>query len=105
MVTGLGLLHGEVAGLLLVRHENEYDLTIQAETLAVSGAKLPAGEEREERARLEERVSRLRHLLDTLDLLYTSFLKRRLGTDWPKEQGQMQRWLQRDEKALMAAAG
>lgn len=90
------------AGLLLVRHENEYDLTLQAETLAVGGAKLPAGEESEERARLEERVRRLRHLLDTLDLLYGVFLARRLGKDWPKEQDRMQRWLQHDEKARMA---
>jgi hypothetical protein len=91
--------------MLLVRHENEYDLTLQAETLAVRGAKLPAGEEGEDRARLEERVSRLRHLLVTLDLLYAAFLTRRLGADWPKEQGHMQRWLQRDETARRAAAG
>ena len=29
------------AGMILVRHEQQYELTLQAETLAVSGAKLP----------------------------------------------------------------
>ena len=56
------------AGLILVRHDQQYELTLQAETLAVSGAKLPASEEGEERAKQEERVGQLRHLVETLDL-------------------------------------
>ena len=68
------------AGLILVRHDQQYELTLQAETLAVSGAKLPEAEEREERARLEERVSQVRHLIETVDLLYDAFLERRLAT-------------------------
>jgi hypothetical protein len=34
------------AGLTLVRHDQQYELTLQAETLAVSGTKLPAGRRR-----------------------------------------------------------
>src|ERR1700694_394993 len=78
------------AGMILVRHDQQYEFTLQAETLAVSGAKLPADEEGEERVRLEERVGQLRHLIETVDLLYGTFLKRRLGTDWPKELVRMQ---------------
>jgi hypothetical protein len=90
------------AGLILVRHDNQVELTLQAETLAVGGAKLPAGEEGEERTRLEERVSRLRHLIETVDLLFGVFLKRRLGSDWPTELACMQRWLRQEERGRAA---
>src|SRR5205823_3639344 len=91
------------AGLIVVRHEQQYELTLQAETLAVSGAKLPAGEEGEARARLEERAAHLRHLIETVELLYATFLQRRLSADWPKELERMQKWLQREERGRLAA--
>jgi hypothetical protein len=93
------------AGLTLVRHDHQYELTLQAETLAVSGARLPAPEEVEERARLEERVTLLRHLLETVDLLYDAFGRVRLGESWPKELVKMQKWLQRDERGRLSAIG
>jgi hypothetical protein len=92
------------AGLILVRHGHQYELTLQAETLAVSGAKLPATEEGEERARLEERVDQVRHLVETVDLLYGLFLGRRLGSGWLEELSRMQHWLQRDESPRLAEA-
>jgi hypothetical protein len=91
------------AGLTLVRHDQQYELTLQAELLGVSGAKLPVSEEREERPRLEERVGQVRHLVETLDLLYAAFLRRRLGDEWAKELERLQRWLQRDEKGRRQA--
>jgi hypothetical protein len=93
------------AGLTLVRHDRQYEVSLQAETLAVSGARLPAPEEGEERARLEERVTLLRHLLETLDLLYDSFGKVRLGENWPKELARVQKWLQREERNRVSAVG
>jgi len=81
------------AGLTLVRHDRQYELTIHAETLAISGAKLPEPQAEEDRARLEERVTLLRHLVETLDLLYDAFGQRRTGSDWAKELGRMQKWL------------
>jgi hypothetical protein len=81
------------AGLSLVRHDRQYDLTLSAETLAISGAKLPDLEEEEERARLEERVTLVRHMLETLDLLYDAFGRRRASGDWNKELGKIQKWL------------
>jgi hypothetical protein len=83
------------AGLTLVRHENQYEFTLHAETLAVTGAKLPAPEGDDERARLEERVTQLRGLLETVDLLYAAFLQRRLGEEWSKETARMKKWLAR----------
>jgi hypothetical protein len=80
-------------GLTLVRHEDQYELTVQAETLSISGARLPASDADDDRARLEERVTQLRHLLETIDLLYATFLSHRLSDDWPKEAGKIKKWL------------
>jgi hypothetical protein len=90
-------------GVILARHDQQYELTFQAETFAVIGAKLPKVEDGEERVKLEDRVGQLRHLIETVDLLYAAFLQRRLGTGWPKEQERMQKWLIRDERARLAA--
>lgn len=93
-------------GLTVVRHDSQYDLTLQAELLAVSGARLPAPESAEERARLEERVTQLRHLIETFDLVYEVFIVRRASDDWGKELGRMQKWLAREEtKSRVAATG
>jgi len=84
------------AGMVLVRHGAQYELTIQAETLAVSGAALPKPDD-EGLARHEQRIARidtLRQLTETLDLLFEAFLLRRTGTGWSDELGRIRRWLQ-----------
>lgn len=83
-------------GLTLVRHDSQYELTLQAESLAVGAARLPPPEEEDERARLEERVTQLRHLLETLDLLYAAFLQHRLGEPWTKEAAKIKKWLRQE---------
>lgn len=87
-------------GLTLVRHDSQYELTLHAETLAVGGAKLPnPGEDvTDARARLEERADKLRHLIETLDLLYDAFGQRRFGKEWADTLSRMQRWLSREER-------
>jgi hypothetical protein len=92
-------------GLTLVRHDQSYELTLQAESLAISSAKLPPPEGEDDRARAEERVTQMRHLLETLDLMYQAFLRRRLGDDWTRELGRMKKWLQRDERAARGNVG
>lgn len=92
-------------GLILVRHDRQYELTLQAETLAVSGARMPAPEASEERARLEERIEQLRHLLETLDLLYDAFNEKRASDQWTKELAKMQKWLAREERGRVSAVG
>lgn len=80
-------------GITLVRHDAQYELSLQAETLAVGAAKLPPPEEESARARLEERVTRLRHLIETLDLLYDAYTTVRCGAQWAKEVAKLQKWL------------
>lgn len=82
-------------GLLLARHDQPYELTLQAETLAITGARLPAAEGEEERARLENRIGQIRHLLETMDLLYQAFVQRRLSDDWGKELARIRKWLEK----------
>jgi hypothetical protein len=93
------------AGLTVVRQDSQYEFTLQAETLAVSAARLPAPEALDDRARLEERVSQLRHFLETLDLLFDTFTRSRAGDGWPKELAKIQKWLQRDERTRLSAIG
>lgn len=81
-------------GLTLVRRDQQYELTLHAESLAVTGAKLPASEADDERARLEERIGIIRGLIETLDLLFDAFGRVRTGGGWAKELGKMQKWLQ-----------
>jgi hypothetical protein len=80
-------------GVTMVRHDQSYEFGLQAETLAITGAKLPPPEGEEERARLEERVGQARHLLETMDLVYASFCQRRLGDAWSKEMAKIKKWL------------
>ena len=86
-------------GLTLVRHDAQYELTLQAESLAIGSARLPPPEAEDDRAKLEERATQLRHLLETLDLLYAAFLQRRLGDAWTREAGRMKKWLHIEQKA------
>ena len=73
--------------------------------MAVSAARLPAAEAVEERARLEERVTQLRQLLETLDLLYDTFCRLRTTDTWPKELARVQKWLAREERGRLSAIG
>jgi hypothetical protein len=92
-------------GLTVVRHDHQYELTLQAESLAVLGARLPAPEASDDRGRLEERVTQLRHLLETLDLLYDAFGRCRTSDAWPKELAKVQKWLQREDRSRLSAIG
>jgi len=84
------------AGLILVRQGAQYELTLQAETLSVSGLNLPKPEETG-LSPYESRLARLdslRHLTQTLDLLFQAFLSRRIASNWNEEVSRIQRWLQ-----------
>jgi hypothetical protein len=59
----------------------------------------------EDRGRLEERVTQLRHLVETLDLLYDAFGRQRTSDAWGKELARVQKWLQREERSRLSAIG
>ena len=83
------------AGLILVRHGAQYELTLQAETLAVSGAALPKPED-ERLSATEIRIARidsLRHFCQTIDLLFDAYCRRRASSAWKREVSRIRHWL------------
>lgn len=81
------------AGLILVRNGLQYELTLQAETLAVSGASLPKPEGISREDAKPARIEGLRHLVETLDLLYDAYGRCRTGPEWSGELGRIRLWL------------
>lgn len=82
-------------GLTLVRHDEQYEFTLHAETLAVGSAKLPnmPDDITDARAKLDTRADQIRHLVETVDLLYDAFGQQRLGKGWAETLPRMQKWL------------
>jgi len=87
------------AGLILVRHGEQYELTLQAETFVVSGAKIQVDEAAEGRGILEDRIESLRGLKATLGLLFQAFCERRIGKGWSGDLEQMRGWLKTRPRA------
>ncbi len=81
------------AGLIVVRNGVQYDLTLQAETLAVAGLALPKVEGASGREAHMARIDSLRHLVETLDLMYDLYGRRRTGPDWAGDLGRIRLWL------------
>lgn len=90
------------AGLILVRHGQQYELTLQAETFAVSGAKIQVDEDAEGRGILEDRIDSLRELRETFDLLFQGFCVQRVGENWSSDLKQMRAWLKAKPRARRA---
>jgi hypothetical protein len=84
------------AGMTIVRHGEQYDLTIQPETFMVSGAKIHVEDTSEGRGALEDRIESVRSLHDTVDLLFRAFCEQRVGKNWNSELQQIGRWLKSD---------
>lgn len=84
------------AGLILVRHDQQYELSLQAETFSVSGGALPKLEKESGRAEEEDRVDQIREFTDTLDLLFGVFVSRRLSPQWKKDVEAIREWLDKN---------
>jgi hypothetical protein len=87
-------------GITIVRHNEQYTLKWHAETLAVSGAKLPNPPDDvvDARAILETRMDQIRHFRETIRLLYDGFIEMRLSSDWQQVLCRMQNWLKPIER-------
>ncbi len=94
------------AGLLVSRQGQQYALVLQAETFNISSGVLPKyddhmGEDGNGhspgtgRAKAEERIEQVRHLAQTIDLIYAAFLQRRLGSDWNRETEEIRAWMRK----------
>jgi hypothetical protein len=84
------------AGMTIVRHGQQYDLTLQPETFMVSGAKIHVDDAAESNSVREDRVDSVRSLQETVDLLFRAFCEQRVGRNWAGELEQIGRWLKSD---------
>ena len=84
------------AGMTIMRHGEQYDLTIQPETFMVSGAKIHVEDTSQGRGVREDRIESVRSLHETVDLLFRAFCEQRIGKAWNGELEQIGRWLKSD---------
>ena len=86
-----------------MRHDQQYDLTLQAETFAVNGAKITQiGNDNAVDG--QDRIQQLREFSETMDLLFDVFCERRLGKGWKADLKNIQQWLQTDKPIRRRAA-
>jgi len=82
------------AALTAVRDGEQFSFVLQAETFAVSAARLPPpGDEPTAREKELARLQHVRDLAGILDQLYAAFLARRLVGYWASELKDIQGWL------------
>lgn len=92
------------AGLTMVRHDQQYEFTLHAETFGIGAAKMPTmGDDiTDARARIEERVTQLRNFNETIELLYAALVAIRLSKEWVTTSANMKRWLELKSEAKAA---
>jgi hypothetical protein len=102
-----GLRTGKVprkAGLIIDLAGGSYNLTLTADSLAVTTLRLPDVEEADTpRTLFEERITRLRHFGKVLDALYVAFLNDRRSR-WPARVGEIQKWIASHVKPIAKGA-
>ena len=102
-----GLRTGKVprrAGLVLETAGRMFSVTLNAETLALSGVKFPEVENADTpRVVFEERVAMLRELGQALDGLVAAFLQVRASSGWEGQTGQLRRWIMNTAKISQVA--
>jgi hypothetical protein len=92
------------AGIVLDDSAMQFNFNLNAETLAISGLKLPEVEEADTpRVLFEERVALLRTFCKTFDALFEAFLKVRVGGAWEGQTSTMRRWINRSGRRAVAA--
>jgi hypothetical protein len=103
-----GLRTGKVprrAGLVLEASGRMFRLTLNAETLAMSGVKLPDVENADTpRVAFEERAGMIREVGDLIDRLIAAFLQVRGSSSWEGHTGQVRRWIMHSAKPIAAVA-
>jgi len=93
-------------GLVVVASGQQWMLTLQGESLSVSGLVIPQPEEPDEheRATIERRVDSMLTFDRTLVAMYRAFLEERLGRRWSATSHAMRDWIARAGAAPAAAS-
>lgn len=86
------------AKLCVIKEGREWAFRVKAETLGLSGVKIPSLLSKEENEQFYERMYLLDELEEILDALYREFLEIRLSTAWQEVMlPAMQAWIKSDE--------
>lgn len=81
-------------GLRVVFEQDEWVATLDSNTLALSGVKLPASSKQSEEEVFYERMQRLEQLHELVQALYAHFLDVRLSPSWESDVAPaLQRWV------------
>ena len=81
-------------GLTVALHGQLYTLSLSAETLSISGMKLPEIEKADSpRVLFEERITLLRDFMKGFDQMFDAFLKQRAGDSWQNHVEQTRKWI------------
>ena len=92
------------AGLVLDAAGQQFTLNVSAESLAISGAKLPDVEDAQTpRVVFEERIGLLRDLCGAIDGLYDTFLRARASSSWEGQVSAIRKWIMEGQKKVVAA--
>ncbi|MGB7345669.1 MAG: hypothetical protein WBD20_15750 [Pirellulaceae bacterium] len=78
-------------GLTIIRNDRQFDLTLNAETFGISGAKIHLDDEEEFDD--NNRIDAIRLLSETTDLMLQAFCAQRISDDWASDQDQIRNWL------------
>lgn len=87
------------AGLTLVRNNEQFDFTLNAETFALGSAKISQiGKDDAIRDSID-RIESIRELCETFDLLFENFCEKRIGKQWGGEKNKILQWLRTNQQA------
>lgn len=83
-------------GMTLIRNSQQFDLVLQAESFAISGAKIHLDEDTD--FDVNDRIDAIRTLSETVDMMFHVFCDRRTSNKWAKELGNISKWLESSSK-------
>lgn len=93
------------AGLTLIRNNEQYDFSLQAESFGVSGGKISLpGIETGQSRELTDRIESIRQFADSIDFLFETFCQVRIGSSWKAESKQITQWLQSEKQTRVRPA-
>lgn len=82
------------AAMQIEAQGSTFSFAVRGDAMIFSGVQLPPSEDANSaRAVFEDRIAKLRDLIDAGDGLYTAFLKRRLSSKWPQTLSAMRAWI------------
>lgn len=82
------------AAMQIENHGDGFSLAVRGDVMHYSSVVVPPPEEVvSPRALFEDRMARLRDLIESMDGLYAAFLKRRLSGKWPHTLSAMRSWI------------